>query len=178
MSKQGFKELVVWQRAKKLAVTVYKLTLESNLAKHYALADQIRRSSISVPSNIAEGDERDTDKDSVRFFYIAKGSLAELVTQLEIACEVSLLTPEQIDPLSAECNELGRMLGALIKARSATYRPSPLTYRLYFYVRSPITFQKTFSPHAYARSSSTGSPRSSGQPHRLQQRPCHGGGGG
>jgi len=96
------------------------------MARQYALADQMRRSSISVPSNIAEGDERDTDKDSVRFFYIAKGSLAELITQLEIAHEVGLLTTEQITPLSTECIEIGRMLGALIKARSVanpTYRP-------------------------------------------------------
>ena len=126
MSKQGFKELQVWQRAKKLAVNVYKLTTVDSMARQYALADQIRRSSISVPSNIAEGDERDTDKDSVRFFYIAKGSLAELITQLEIAHEVGLLTAEQITPLSTECVEIGRMLGALIKSRSVTnppYRP-------------------------------------------------------
>ena len=126
MSKQGFKELQVWQRAKKLAVKVYKLTTGDSMARQYALAEQMRRSSISVPSNIAEGDERDTDKDSVRFFYIAKGSLAELITQLEIAHEVGFLTEEQITPLSVECIELGRMLGALIKARSTknpTYRP-------------------------------------------------------
>ena len=116
----------MWQRAKQLAVKVYQLTTESSLTKHYALADQIRRSSVSVPSNIAEGDERDTDKDSIRFFYIAKGSLAELVTQLEIAHEVGLLSQQQTAPILTECVELGRMLGALIKARTAanpTHRP-------------------------------------------------------
>lgn len=126
MSKQGFKELMVWQRAKQLAVKVYLLTLDNALAKHYALADQIRRSSVSIPSNIAEGDERDTDKDSIRFFYMAKGSLAELVTQLEIAHEVGLISQQQTTPILTECAELGRMLGALIKARctaNPTYRP-------------------------------------------------------
>lgn len=126
MSKLGFKELVVWQRAKQLAVKVYLLTTESALAKHFALADQIRRSSVSIPSNIAEGDERDTDKESIRFFYIAKDSLAELVTQLEIAHEVGLLSQQQTTPILTECGELGRMLGALIKARSTanpTSRP-------------------------------------------------------
>jgi hypothetical protein len=125
MGKQGFKELQVWQRAKKLAVNVYKLTTGGSMAPQYALAEQMRRSSISAPSNIAEGDERDTDKDSVRFFYISKGSLAELITQLEIAHKVGLLTAEQITPRSAECLEIGRMLGALIKSRSLanpTYR--------------------------------------------------------
>lgn len=114
---------MVWQRAKQLAVKVYQLTIESSLAKHYALADQIRRSSVSIPSNIAEGDERDTDKDSIRFFYIAKGSLAELVTQLEIAREVGLLTHQQTTPVLTESVELGRMLGALIKARTAVNPP-------------------------------------------------------
>ena len=86
----------------------------------------MRRSAVSVPSNIAEGDERDTDRDSVRFFYIAKGSLAELITQLEIAGEVGFLTTGQVAPLARECSELGRMLGALIKARSenrSAHRP-------------------------------------------------------
>ena len=126
MSKQGFRELLVWQRAKKLAVAVFKLTAEDKLARQFSLVDQLRRSAVSVPSNIAEGDERDTDKDSVRFFYIAKGSLAEMITQLEISEEVGLLTAEQIEPLSRECSELGRMLGALIKSRSTSkpsYRP-------------------------------------------------------
>ena len=99
MSKQGFKELLVWQRAKQLAVKIYLLTTESGLAKHYALADQIRRSSVSIPSNIAEGDERDTDKDSIRFFYIAKGSLAELITHLEITREVGILPERIIAPI-------------------------------------------------------------------------------
>ncbi len=118
MSRLGFKELLVWQRAKALAVAVYKLTAHGGLARDRSLADQLRRSAVSVPSNIAEGDERDTDKDSVRFFYIAKGSLAELVTQLEIAVEVGLLSSAEAEPLLRECAELGRMLGALIKARS------------------------------------------------------------
>ena len=117
MSKYGFKELLVWQRAKRLAVTIYQLTSEGRLARQFSLMDQMRRCAVSIPSNIAEGDERDTDKDSVRFFHIAKGSLAELITQLEIAHEVGFLTAEQIEPLASECAELGKMLGALIKAR-------------------------------------------------------------
>lgn len=126
MGRQGFKELQIWQRAKALAVTVYKLTDQAPFARQFGLADQLRRSAVSIPSNIAEGDERDTDKDSVRFFYIAKGSLAELITQLEIAHEVGLLPAAQLEPLSRECADLGRMLGALIKARSVrntSYRP-------------------------------------------------------
>ena len=121
MSKQGFKELQVWQRAKKLAVNVCKLSTKPGLSYHFGLIDQMRRSSISEPSNIAEGDERDTDKESVRYFYIAKGSLAELITQLEIAQEVGLLTELETNPLSTECHKIGRMLGAVIKARTVTH---------------------------------------------------------
>ena len=81
----GFKGLKVWQEAKQLAIDVYHLCRTTELAKDFGLKDQISRAAVSVPSNIAEGDERDTNKDSVRFLFIAKGSLAELQTQLEIA---------------------------------------------------------------------------------------------
>jgi four helix bundle protein len=108
----------VWDEAKRLAVDIYRLSAIGPLAKDFALRDQIRRAAVSIPSNIAEGDERDTDKDSVRFFFIAKGSLAELRTQLEIATEVGLLSTEDFTRLDASCVTLSKMLGALIKARS------------------------------------------------------------
>lgn len=68
MSKGGFKQLVVWKRAKNLAVLVYKVTGQGEIARDFGLRDQMRRAAVSVCSNIAEGDERNTDKDSVRFF--------------------------------------------------------------------------------------------------------------
>jgi four helix bundle protein len=66
---------------------------------------------------LAEGDERNTDKDSVRFFYIAKGSLAELRTQIEIAYEIGYLEKDVFDKLETECEEVGKMMGRLIKVR-------------------------------------------------------------
>lgn len=111
---------MVWQKAKSLAVDVYRLTRSGPFRRDFSLADQIRRSAISVPSNIAEGDERKSDKDSTRFFYIAKGSLAELATQLEIARDVGCLGNTETEPLMERCAELGRMLGALIRARSSS----------------------------------------------------------
>lgn len=126
MSKLGFKELLVWQRSKNLAVSIYKLTSQGRLRNDFGLADQMRRSAVSVPSNIAEGDERSTDRDSVRFFYISKGSLAELITQLEIAKDVGLVEGADVDGLEKESVEIGKMLGALIKARSRTFRPALL----------------------------------------------------
>lgn len=112
----GFHDLRVWAEAKRLAVDVYRATDD---LRDFGLRDQIRRAAVSVPSNIAEGDERDTDKDGVRCFYIAKGSLAELRTQLEIAAEVGALTDSTVKPLLEAAASVARQLGALIKARSS-----------------------------------------------------------
>lgn len=87
------------------------------MARDFGLRDQMRRASVSVCSNVAEGDERNTDKDAVRFFYMAKGSLAELITQLEIAGEVGYLDSDTMIHFEEDCGEIGKMLGALIKAR-------------------------------------------------------------
>ena len=73
---------------------------------------------MSVSSNIAEGDERETNKESIRFFYIAKGSLAEVVTQLEIAHEIGYITHEELILFNEKCGEIGKMLGNLIKTRT------------------------------------------------------------
>jgi four helix bundle protein len=117
MGKEGFRGLVVWQKAKELAVRIYKISNEGLLGKDFGFRDQIRRSAVSIPSNIAEGDERGTDKESIRFFYIAKGSLAELRTQLEIAFDISYIKKDVFQSLDGDCGEIGKMLGALIKSR-------------------------------------------------------------
>ena len=118
MNEYGYRSLVVWQKGKALAADVYRLTTSESIKRDFSLVDQMRRSAVSVPSNIAEGDERKSDKDSVRFFHIAKGSLAELSTQLEIARDVGYFTATQVEPLIAQCEELGKMLGALIRSRN------------------------------------------------------------
>ena len=118
MGIEGYRELRVWQHAKELAVSVYTLSSSGPLSRDFGLRDQIRRAAVSIPSNIAEGDERDTNKDSVRFLYIAKGSLAELRTQLEIARDIGAVDATSFGQLEATCAEIGRMLGSLIKARS------------------------------------------------------------
>ncbi|MFH0771547.1 MAG: four helix bundle protein [Candidatus Omnitrophota bacterium] len=119
---KGFEDLQVWQKAKDLAVLIYKITSDGKLSKDFGLRDQMRRSAISIPSNIAEGDERDTDKESVRFFYIAKGSLAELRTQLRIALEVGFLDKDEFAKIELDCSEIGKMLGGLIKHRKGEIR--------------------------------------------------------
>ena len=97
---------------------IYVLTAKGPIARDFGLRDQLRAAAVSVPSNIAEGDERGSNRDCVRFFHIAKGSVAELRTQLEIAREVSLLDQATYDALEAKLDRLARMLGSLIKARS------------------------------------------------------------
>ena len=117
MGQGGFEELQAWQRSKDLAVGIYRFTEEGAISKAFGLREQLRRSAVSVPSNLAEGDDRGTDKEAVRFFYIAKGSLAELRTQLRIAFEVGYLRKEDFTAMDDECNRIGRMIGALIRAR-------------------------------------------------------------
>jgi four helix bundle protein len=114
----GFKELNVWQIGKRLAVDIYRITSDTTFRKDFGLKDQLRRAAVSIPSNIAEGDERGSNKDAVRFFYIAKGSMAELQTQLEIAYEIGYINAKILKELDEQCLILGKMLGSLIKART------------------------------------------------------------
>jgi four helix bundle protein len=114
----GFQELKVWQLSKELAVSIYKITNEKKFKSDFGLTDQIRRAAISIPSNIAEGDERGTNKEAVRFLFIAKGSLAELRTQLIIAHEIGYIDLEVLKDMNEQCQTLGKMIGSLIKARS------------------------------------------------------------
>jgi four helix bundle protein len=118
MSKGGFRELKVWSKGKDLAVIIYKLTKEIPFNRDFGLRDQMRRAAVSIPSNIAEGDERNTDKEAVKFFYVSKGSAAELLTQLIIANEIGYLSCSAFAELESECLEISRMLSRLIAARS------------------------------------------------------------
>ena len=113
----SFKDLKVWQLGKSLAVEIYRLTDAEKFRFDHGLRDQMRRAAVSIPSNIAEGDERDTDKEAVRFFYIAKGSIAELNTQLIIAKEIGYVGSEAFSRIEEACNHIASMLGSLIKAR-------------------------------------------------------------
>jgi four helix bundle protein len=114
----NFFKLIVWQRAKEIAVRIYKLTRGKSISKDFGFKDQLQRAAVSIPANIAEGDELGTDKQSVRHFYIAKGSTAELLTLLLIAQEIGYVNKDEIDPLIVECKIISTMLTKIIKARS------------------------------------------------------------
>jgi four helix bundle protein len=114
----NFEELKVWQRSKKLAVFLYQISGQGVFSKDYDLRGQIRRAAVSIPSNIAEGDELGTDRQAIKFFYIAKGSSAELFTQAIIAHEIGYLETQQFDHIKNECRGISGMLTRLIQARS------------------------------------------------------------
>jgi len=114
----NFQKLRVWQSAKDIAVKIYSLTRTKEFSKDFGLKDQIQRSAVSIASNIAEGDELGTNKLSMRYFYISKGSSAELMTQLIIANEIGYIDNITKNKLVDECNKISAMLSMLIKARS------------------------------------------------------------
>lgn len=111
----GYKDLIVWQKSKKLAVNIYKFTDYLPLKAKYSLVDQMRRAAISIPSNIAEGHERASTRDFIRFLSISNGSLAELITQLEITFELYPELKDLILNLLNKCEEVSRMLNRLIR---------------------------------------------------------------
>jgi four helix bundle protein len=113
-----FVELKVWQKAVDLAVKVYEITKMDPFNKDFGLRDQMRRSSVSISSNIAEGDQLDSDKASIRHFRIAKGSSAELFTQSIISSRVGYLDKPDFEYLKNESQEILGMLTNLIKHRN------------------------------------------------------------
>jgi len=113
-----FENLRVWQKGVELSVKIYKLAREEKLSKDYGLKDQMQRSSVSIPSNIAEGDELNTQKQSINFLFHAKGSCAELYTQIVIAEKADLIPLDKATILKDECKVISAMLGKLIKIRN------------------------------------------------------------
>jgi len=114
----NFQKLRVWQLAKEMAVKIYRLTALKDFSRDFGFKDQIQRASVSIASNIAEGDELDSNKQSVHFFYIAKGSAAELLTQIIIGHEIGYISKTDADLLINECKIISVMLTKLIKART------------------------------------------------------------
>jgi four helix bundle protein len=108
--------LRVWQLAMALVVCVYDQTRGFPKHEVYGLTSQMRRSAVSVPSNIAEGKGRSTDRDRAVFFCHARGSLLELETQILIAQQLEYLVPLETEKLIANSAQLGRMLNALIQS--------------------------------------------------------------
>jgi len=112
-----FRDLTVWKQSRGLASDIYRLVGTPKLRGHYAYCDQLGRAALSVPSNIAEGDERGTNKESLRFLFIARGSLGELETQLWIGHDIGWIEPDVYMRLSEKRTDVDRLLGGLIRMR-------------------------------------------------------------
>jgi four helix bundle protein len=110
---KSFKELRVWQAAMNLVEKVYVLTRRFPKQETYALANQIQRAAVSVPSNIAEGHTREHIKEYLHHLSMAQASLAELETQLEISMRLKYLLPQQLRGVTTDIHSLGRQLYAL-----------------------------------------------------------------
>ena len=114
----NFKKLKVWQEAVELCEEVYLITQNENYSKDFELRNQTRKSTVSVPSNIAEGEESGSNKQSIRYFNIAKASCAELLTQLIISNRINYIKDDEFTPLEDKCKKVSAMLFNLIKSRS------------------------------------------------------------
>lgn len=111
----SYRDLKVWQQGRKLATDVYVLLSTFPRHEQYGLSDQMRRAAVSVPSNVAEGFGRAGAKEKNQFYYIAKGSLAELETQLYIASDVGYIDQTKLDDILQQAALTHRLLQGLIK---------------------------------------------------------------
>ena len=112
----SFRDLLVWQKAMDLATEIYRLTRLFPADELYGLTSQLRRSSVSIPSNIAEGQGRTGTKEFLQFLSIARGSVCELQTQLEIARRVGLAEPAMLDAAMESAHEVGKLLYLLARS--------------------------------------------------------------
>jgi S23 ribosomal protein. len=96
MGLKSYKDLTVWQKSMDLCVEIYEISQTFPSSEIYGLAAQVKRASVSIPSNIAEGASRNTTKEFIQFLYIANGSLSEVETQLELGVRLKFLKEEQI----------------------------------------------------------------------------------
>ena len=109
-----FRDLIAWQKGMDLARSVYRSTSAMPDAERFGLTNQMRRASVSVPSNIAEGYARQSRADYIKFLRISRGSLAELLTQMELATSLGMIRPDE--QVNALLNETDRVLQGLIRS--------------------------------------------------------------
>jgi four helix bundle protein len=109
-----YHDLRVWQSAMELTVNIYRATRKFPSEEIYGLSSQLRRAAVSIPSNIAEGKGRVSDKELVQFLSHARGSLYEVHTQLEIAESLGYLSSADQEGLTGQANDVGRMLNGMI----------------------------------------------------------------
>lgn len=114
-------KIEVWNLSLELAATVYQMLKSDVFERDFSFRDQMRRAAISIPSNIAEGLDSGFDKLGVRFFYIAKGSAAELQTQVLLAEKIAYWSPEECKLVLSELEIIVKKLNKLIAYRKSQY---------------------------------------------------------
>ncbi|MEQ1763982.1 MAG: four helix bundle protein [Pyrinomonadaceae bacterium] len=112
---ERFEDIEAWKLARDSAKLIYEISSVGSFARDFPLRDQIRRSSVSVMSNIAEGFERDGDKEFVNFLAIAKGSCGEARSQLYVALDQQYITAEQFEIAYSTLNETGKLIGGFMR---------------------------------------------------------------
>lgn len=110
------KDLIVWQKSMLLVIEIYKLVRFLPKEETYGLSDQMRRAAVSIPSNISEGNSRESQKEFLHFLSIAQGSNAELETQLLICQQLGLIQSEKLKTAFSLNEEISKMLRSLISA--------------------------------------------------------------
>lgn len=115
---ESFEDLEVWKEGMRLSIQICKLLKE---CKDYGFKDQIQRAAVSIPSNISEGFERQTNKEFIQYLYIAKGSCGEFRTQLYIGKELNYIPNEQFKLLVDKAKQLTLMLAGLIQTRRTKF---------------------------------------------------------
>ena len=125
MPVRDYRDLVVWQAATTLAEKCYEATKAFPRDELFGMTAQIRRASASIPANIAEGRGRQGTKDFLRFLSVARGSLVELETHLQLSHRVGLLPKEQLNELLARTDKISRMLTALRRSLLTKLRRKP-----------------------------------------------------
>ena len=113
---EKFEDLIVWQKAHDLAVSIYRLTGREPFCRDYGLRDQIQRAAVSVMSNIAEGFERYSRPEFRQFLSVARGSVAEVRSQLHLARSLKYVTGEDFETISFLCKDISNLIGALRKS--------------------------------------------------------------
>ena len=108
--RHDYRKLKVWQKSMDLAVDIYNVTAKFPKEELYALVSQLKRSVVSVPSNIAEGSGRNTNKDFINFLFYAYGSSCEVHTQIELSMRLKFISDEEFNKLSEEINEIQKMI--------------------------------------------------------------------
>ena len=111
----SFEDINSWQKAREFNKKIYLITETDSFKRDFDLVRQLRRASVSISSNIAEGFERNTDKEFIHFLFVAKGSAGEIRSQLYLALDLEYITQEVFNELLSDINEIARLLSGFIK---------------------------------------------------------------